>query len=357
MKEQKGPSYVDSRALIVSRTSPDAFRAFCVRLPNAPKSADVINMVNTSANPHFALMVGLLSLTACAAPPPTEVGTVAQSGIKFAESVPPLLNNALSEAIASNSDTLISAHANASSEARRTALLASDSAYRERAEIFADVGSHAQLLKAYFVTLMAFADTRDDSAVGKEAETLVNEMGALDHSIAKFEIGGRSVASITGALTPPVVAEFQSVAVEQELREHGDDVAKAIELQRSFLRAAGDDLQLELATERREQAFKDVIEPYLSGNQLPSDWKALRAKALADGRTQSVAALNAAAVTAENLKISFIAMAEGNRSTGLFTQLENGVNNLGALVTAIRGAAPPRRDATTAAKPDSPGAN
>jgi hypothetical protein len=62
---------------------------------------------------------------------------------------------------------------------------------------------------------------------------------------------------------------------------------------------------------------------------------------LADGQTQSVVALNAAATTAENLKISFIAMAGGNKSGGLFAQLENDVDRLVALVTAIRGAAPP----------------
>ena len=313
----------------------------CLRLPEMPKSSDVIDMIGNSAKASFTVTVAILGLTACATPPSAEVGTVAQSGIKFADSVSPLLNNALDGAIASNSDTLIMAHANASADARRTALLEANSAYQERAKIFADVGNHAQLLKTYFVTLMALADTSGDSAIGSEAETLVNEMGALDENIAAYEIGGRSVASITGAVTPPVVAEFRSVAVERELREHGDDIVKAIELQRSFLRAVGEDLQSELAAEQQEQAFKNVIEPYVSSNPLPSDWKALRANALADGQTQSVAALNAAAATAENLKISFIAMAEGNGSAGLFTQLENDVNRLVALVTAIRGAAPP----------------
>jgi hypothetical protein len=305
-----------------------------------PKSSGVIAMIGTPVNVPFTVTVGIMCLAACAAPPSAEVETVAQSGIKFADSVPPLLNDALDGAIASNSDTLIMAHASASTDARRTALLESNSAYRERAKIFADVGDHARLLKTYFVTLVALADTSGDSAIGSEAETLVNEMGALDENIAKFEIGGRSVASIAGAVTPPVVAEFRSVAVERELREHGHDIVKAIELQRSFLRAAGDDLQLELAAEQQEQAFKNVIEPYVSSN-VPSDWKALRANTLADGQTQSVATLNAAAATAENLKISFIAMAEGNRFVGLFTQLENDVNRLVALVGAIRGVAPP----------------
>ena len=188
-------------------------------------------------------------------------------------------------------------------------MLEANSAYRERAKIFADVGDHAQLLKAYFVTLMAIGDTSGDSAIGAEAQTLVNQMGALDKNIAAYEIGGRAVASIT-ARGHAWVAEFRSVAIERELREHGDDTVKAIELQRS-LQAVADDLQSELAAEQQEEEFKTVIEPYVSSNPLPSDWKALRASALTDGQTQSVAALNAAAATAENLKISFIAMAEG----------------------------------------------
>jgi hypothetical protein len=306
-----------------------------------PKSSGVIDMIGTPGKAFIAVTVAILGLAACATPPPVEVETVAQSGIKFADSVSPLLNNALDGAIASNSDTLIMAHANASTAARRTALLEANSAYRERAKIFADVGDHAQLLKAYFVTLMAIGDTSGDSAISAEAETLVNQMGALDKNIAAYEIGGRTLASITGAVTPPVVAEFRSVAVEREFREHGDDIIKAVELQRSFLQAVADDLQSELAAEQQEEEFKIVIEPYVSSNRLPSDWKVLRASALTDGQTQSVAALNAAAATAENLKISFIAKAEGNGSAGLFTQLENDVNRLVALVTAMTGAPPP----------------
>ena len=317
-----------------------AYRSVCARLPEMPKSSGLIDMIGNSAKASVTVTVAILGLAACATPPPAEIETVAQSGIKFAESVSPLLNDALDGAIASNSDTLIMAHANASADARKTALLEANGAYQERAKIFADVGDHAQLLKTYFVTLMALGDTSGDSAIGTEAETLVNQMGALDESIAKYEIGGRSVASIPGAVTPPVVAEFRSAVVERELREHGDDIVKAIELQRSFLQAVGDDLQSELAAEQQEQAFKNVIEPYVSNDPLPSDWKALRASALADGQTQSVAALSAAAATAENLKISFIAMAEGNGSAGLFSQLENDVDRLVALVTAITGAAP-----------------
>ena len=124
-----------------------------------PKSSGVIEMIGKPGKASIAVTAAILGLAACATPPPAEVETVAQSGIKFADSVSPLLNNALDEAIASNSDTLIMAHANASTEARRTALLEANSAYRERAKIFADVGDHAQLLKAYFVTLMAIGDT------------------------------------------------------------------------------------------------------------------------------------------------------------------------------------------------------
>jgi hypothetical protein len=306
------------------------------------------DMIARPGKACIAVTVALLGLAACATPLPAEVERVAQSGIKFADSVSPLLNNTLDEAIASNSDTLIMAHANASTEARRTALLGANDAYRERAKIFADVGDHAQLLKAYFVTLMALGNTSGDSAIGAEAEALVNQMGALDKNIAAYEIGGRSVASITGAVTPPLVAEFRSAAVERELREHGDDIVQAIELQRSFLQAVADDLQSELSAEQQEEEFKSVIEPYVSSNPLPSDWKALRASALAGGQTQSVAALNAAAAAAENLKISFLAMAEGNGSAGVFTQLDNDVNRLVALVTAITGAAP------TASEPGRP---
>jgi hypothetical protein len=287
-----------------------------------------------------AMIVALVSagLTACGTPPPAQFESVAQSGEKFAQSVPPLLDTALNEAISANSATLIMEHATASEDARRTALLEANSAYRERRKIFADVSTHARLLKAYFVAMAALADTSGDSAIGSSAESLVNEMGALSPAIGSFEIGGRSVASITGSVAPVVVADFQSAALEEELRKNGDAVVSAIELQRAFLQAVAGDLEDQLQAGQQDQEFKSVIEPYLASGPLPSDWAQLRSAALQ--QSPSVATLTTAASTAENLKISFIAMAEGNTSGGLFAQLQNDANNLAALVQAITNTAP-----------------
>ena len=93
-----------------------------------------------------AAVLLIVSLAACAAPSPAEFQPVASSGVTFAESVPPLLNTALSEAIAANSATLIREHATATEDARKTALLDANEAYRERAKVFADVSNHAALL-------------------------------------------------------------------------------------------------------------------------------------------------------------------------------------------------------------------
>jgi hypothetical protein len=300
-------------------------------------------MTESAAKASIAIVLSILTLAGCAiAPPPAEVQSVAHSGIKFAESVPPVLNGALDAAIASNSDTLIAAHASASADARKTALLEADSAYQERAKIFADVASQAQLLKSYFVALAALEDTSGDSAIGAEAQMLVKQMGELDKNVASYEIDGRSVASLTGSVTPLIVGAFRSAAVERELRAHGDDIVRTIELQRAFLQAVASDLRSELAAEQQQQEFKSVIEPYLTSNPLPSDWKTLRANALTAGsRNQSVAALSAAASAAANLKTSFIAMAGGSRSSSLFAQLAEDVDRLAALVKALRGTTPP----------------
>ena len=275
----------------------------------------------------------LASLGACGTPPPAQFEAVAQSGVKFTQSVPPLLDTALNQAIAANSATLIMAHATASEDARRTALVEADSAYRERRKIFADIGTHARLLKAYFVAMEALANTSGDSAIGSTAASLVSEMAALSPTIGSFEIGGRSIASITGSVAPLVVADLRSAVLERELRANGDAVVSAIELQRAFLQAVAGDLGAQLDAEQQDQAFRSVIEPYLASGPLPSDWATLRAAALQ--QTPSVPTLTAAASTAESLKISFIAMAEGNTAGGLFAQLQNDANDLAALVRAI----------------------
>jgi hypothetical protein len=282
-----------------------------------------------------AAVLLLVSLAACAAPSPAEFQPVASSGVTFAESVPPLLNTALNEAIAANSATLIMEHAAATEDARKTALLEANEAYRERAKIFADASNHAALLKSYFVALEALASTSGDSTIGSEAEGLVNAMGALSPSIGSFEIGGQSVASIAGSVAPLIVADLRGEALERELRENGEAVVRAIELQRAFLQAVGSDLSAQLQAQLQEQEFAGVIEPYLSDAPLPSDWQQLRATALQ--QTPSTAAFAAAASAAESLKISFIAAAEGAAPGGEFAQLEQDVASLAALVQAITG--------------------
>jgi gas vesicle protein len=277
----------------------------------------------------------IMSLAACAAPSPAEFQPVASSGVTFAGSVPPLLNTALNEAIAANSATLIMEHATATEDARKTALLEANAAYRERAKIFVDVSNHAALLKSYFVALEALASTSGDSTIGSEAERLVTAMGALSPSIGSFEIGGLSVASIAGSVAPLIVADLRGEALERELRENGDAVVRAIELQRAFLQAVGSDLTAQLQAQLQEQEFKSVIEPYLSDGPLPQDWQQLRATALQ--QSPSTATFAAAASAAETLKISFIAAAEGASSGGQFAQLEEDVARFAALVQAITG--------------------
>jgi hypothetical protein len=136
-------------------------------------------------------------------------------------------------------------------------------------------------------------------------------------------------------VAPLTVADLQSETLEEELRRNGDAVVSAIELQRAFLQAVAGDLDAQLDAEQQDQEFQSVIEPYLASGPLPSDWAQLRAAALQ--QSPSVATLAAAASTAENLKISFVAMAEGNTSGGLSAQLQDDASNLAALVQALTG--------------------
>jgi hypothetical protein len=315
---------------------PDARRAGNV----VAKPADDGRIASMSALCSKAAAIALASagLAACGTPPPTEYQPVAQAGAAFAQSVPPLLESALNQAISANSATLIMERSTASAEARRTAVLEANSAYRELRKIFADVANHARLLKAYFVAMAALADTSGDGAIATTAEGLVDEIGVLSPTIADFEIGGRSIASITGSAAPLVVADLRSAALERELRANGDAVVSAIELQRAFLQAVASDLESQLDAQQQDQEFESVVEPYLASASLPSNWAQLRAAALQ--QSPSVSTLSAAASTAENLKIAFVAMAQGNTSDGLFTQVRNDAQNLAALVQAITSTPP-----------------
>ena len=280
------------------------------------------------------VLIVALGLGACGTPPPANFQSVAVSGVTFTDSVPPLLASALDQAINANSATLVRSHADASLDAKKKALLDADTAYRARAKIFNDVNQHARTLKAYFVAMEALANTSGDSAIGASAEGLVNELGQLDPKIAAFTIGGQTVGDLTGTVVPLIVGEVRSQALADQLRKNGDDVVRAIDLQRAFLQAVAKNLRSQLETLQNVEQFDRVIKPYLSSDPLPGNWAQTRLTSLKTN--VSVETLEAAVSAAENLKLSFIAVAEGNRSADLLTQLWADVSRVAALVKALK---------------------
>ena len=165
------------------------------------------------------------------------------------------------------------------------------------------------------------SQTKDD-----ELRLTVRQMGELDQNIANYQIAGRSTASAAGSVTPLVVGAFRSAAVERELREHGDDIVKAIELQREFLQAVAADLQSELRAAQQEQQVKNVIEPYVSSSPLPADWKKLRANALIGGGDDQSVAENLSTFSAFVKQAREILEAADERSLVLLDELGAGTD-------------------------------
>jgi len=252
--------------------------------------------------------------TSCAARV-TQFHNFAEAGVNYVKASASVLDEAGTAAIRADSMILADGRAALSPDERRTRLLASNKALRERMTLLRDLGRHNRLLQRYFEALAAIADSTAPDAAAAAAENLFTSLGGLSAAIKSNPILKSGVPQITKL----VVGSFRSRALEQELRRRADAVAAELALQEAAYTAIGELLTADLTVQLNKVESNQVVTPFAQEGTLPKEWIATREQFLKS--TAAAASTDAAAKAAKALRESFEALVSNRFSITAMTSL------------------------------------
>jgi len=252
--------------------------------------------------------------TSCAARV-TQFHNFAEAGVNYVKASAAVLDEAGTAAIRADSMILADGRAALSPDERRTRLLASNKALRERMTLLRDLGRHNRLLQRYFEALAAIADSTAPDAAAAAAENLFTSLGGLSAAIKSSPILKSGVPQVTKL----VVGSFRSRALEQELRRRADAVAAELALQEAAYTAIGELLTADLTVQLNKVESNQVVTPFAQEGTLPKEWIATREQFLKS--TAAAASTDAAAKAAKALRESFEALVSNRFSITAMTSL------------------------------------
>lgn len=257
--------------------------------------------------------------------------TFAQAGIVIADSVPPLLDESIALTIENDSHQLAEFRDSVDDIGMRsTKLNTSNQLIKDRIEVFRDLRQHARVMRSYFVTLQSLATS--DAAAGIQTSTngLVQQLGQLQQQV--MGTSGKPTfinAGITNALplaANMAVTSYQYNALSDELERNGETIERELAFLEAALVTLRDIAAGEFAALQAAKQRDEIDLPYLKGN-LPASWSAKRQQSF-EARLK-MSSLDNASNAARDLRLSFIALAEGRLSPGAANELlANAVNIL-----------------------------
>ena len=285
------------------------------------------------------LLLPVILLAACSAPPPSEFADFAKLGTALTDSTPPLLEAAFEEALKTDTLVLSTVRETLTDRQERLDMLnISNDDLKRRLEIYGDLTRHSQLLRSYFVTLGLLADTSGDSALGAGAKGIVDQLQGIHPKLAEASFTDANVGDFLKTAVPVAVGAFRSVALKRELEARAETISSELDLQQAVLSAIAQQMRADIETRMEHENNIRIAQPYLDPGPLPGDWNERRLGSLRTPIT--LRAVDAAARASENLRTSFIALSEGGGAGGSLAQLLQDVSIVVSLVEALKTPSP-----------------
>jgi hypothetical protein len=260
----------------------------------------------------------------------------ADAGTVYSDAVSTLAQQSGEVAIDADSQILMKARRGLSSKERGEAIIEHNKLLKERLRILGMVRRHAQLLKSYFVSLAALANSDAPSGIGMSAEGVVNALGGLNKDIREARVGNEPVANFVKGAATIVVAQFQNAALERELKLHSNAIEREIDLQQAAFEAIAAQMHTDLEIVLNRQESVEVVDPFRNPKaDLSADWVTRRRAILM--ASVSSGAVDAAADAARSFKSSFVALVENRFSSVDYQALIKDVGEIVALIEKVQG--------------------
>jgi hypothetical protein len=277
---------------------------------------------------YLALFLsGLCWLISCTGAKTNQFDSFAQAGVKFADALPPVLDDSFQYAVETDSLVLIESREGLNtSEERLVAIETSNENLSERVMLINDLKRHARLLRSYFIALKALAQSERASGISDVTKGLVDSLKKIDKRILSTSIGGIDVNNLVGKATKVSVATFQSAALNRELKLHAEIIEREVSIQQAVLSVLRDAMK---GDKNARNAFTDrekIIRPFVVDKNLPKNWSALRLEVLK--KKIEFSSMNAALDAAQALRLNFIALSENRLSDDSITVLMQDIDRI-----------------------------
>jgi hypothetical protein len=288
----------------------------------------------------ICMLIGIVAcslLVGCASGRINQFKSFAEAGTAYSDAVVALTEQSGKIAIDADSLILMKGRTRLSPEARGKKIITHNNLLKERMEILGKLRRHAQLLRSYFVSLAALANSDAPSGIGTSIEEAVKALGGLSKEIKQAKVGEVPIANFVGDVTKIVVAKFQNKALKKELKLRAKDIERELDLQHAAFEAMAEQIRTDLKIVLNRQEALEVVDPYKDPRDtLPRDWKERRREILTT--TLSSSAIDAAADAAKNLKAAFVSLVE-NRFTAVdYQALIKDVGEIISLIERVQGA-------------------
>ena len=201
---------------------------------------------------------------------------------------------------------------------------------------YAAMKKQLRLLSDYFSALGVLATYDGSSGIASAAKSAVESLQALSPTLKNAKIGNASLTSFTEAVTPIVVAEFQSRALTESLRENAQVIDAQLQLQAAFLSLVGEQLKADQELKTKRLMNEQVIDPYAGKPTLPANWSDRRLELV-----KSIAAAESAAdesvLISKMLRQNFLALVEGRLAIEDLALIGSDLQRLSGLTALIAG--------------------
>lgn len=304
--------------------------------------------------PASLLVMGLLvlSLGACAATSPerriTQADGLADAGIAFADTLPPLYDAFFLQSVQADSigleqqrgfkkKTLPTAQQGAAKEELLGLLQDSDEDLEQTAQIVRDLKRHARLLKSYFLALKSLASEETGAEIPGAAQQAVADLQKLDVDVAKKQFFSKGLGDVVGPVASFAVDFAKASALKKELELRGAVINREIARQEAAL----DIIAQRMAGDRQLVLIKTVKNPLDSSfidlsKTVSTTWWKKRADYLM--RNVGIEEVGRAEDAARNLRSAWEAFAAGRPSDPLLAVIIADLQAVRDLVSSLAAA-------------------
>jgi hypothetical protein len=284
------------------------------------------------------VLLCIFVVAGCATSNPDQFQKFVESSDAYAKAVEAATTEAGAKAIEFDSQSLVRQRNNLSTEPLRARILIEQNDNMEKyLSLLKNLQSQTQILQDYFKALNALATTSSTGA-SQAAENLVAKLGDLDVSIKTAKVGSMEVSKFTGAVTNIVVANFRNWALQKELKTRAPFIERELDLQQAAFKAISESMKTDLQGLLNYEMTDMVIKSYVTLNaNLPGGWVEARKNALMEA--PAVTVVENASRLASEMKLSFVALAEGRLN---WAEMQAIIKQAQDIVTLVQQIQPPK---------------